>query len=383
MFRPDGNGAPRWVGNLKQYQFGLIDGTLDLVDKRQSGSRCPAPASFHATAESFWSEGQRVLRPMPSGTPASASDLPDGAIVEKGGAAQQLRKDNLQGAIDAQREDAVRAARWCPSDQSQRIYGRGGRVDPRREQRHHGQPATEHSMGRTATAARHLLGDDRRAPQHPRRRAALAPGGAELRRRRRGGLLRRERWILPRRRRQQDRHHGGAGNVVVHRARTLWLAQAPARRQRRLCTFPKPTARAPPRHRSVASEAKSYGMDGPIVRTMPVRQRRHVLDGGDDLSRRCAAAATASMHSMSRSRRRRLFMWRITGGSGDYAQAGADMVDAQAGCLQRPPATAPLVLIMGGGYDADEDKNLEKASTAGSAMWSTSSTGSLARVWQR
>jgi len=98
MFRPDANASPRWVGNLKQYQFGVINGALELVDKNNNAAVLAGAGFFKATAESFWTEDSVFFSALPSGTPPSASDRPDGAIVEKGGAAQQLRKKYEQGA---------------------------------------------------------------------------------------------------------------------------------------------------------------------------------------------------------------------------------------------------------------------------------------------
>jgi type IV pilus assembly protein PilY1 len=102
MFRPDANSAPRWVGNLKQYQLGLVNGALDLVDKNGNSAVLPGAGFFSSTAESFWTESSVFFAAAPSGTPPSASDKPDGPIVEKGGAAQQLRKKYEQGASSRQ-----------------------------------------------------------------------------------------------------------------------------------------------------------------------------------------------------------------------------------------------------------------------------------------
>lgn len=94
MFRPDGTGHPRWLGNLKQYKF-IQDSSGDLflgdsLDARavnaSTGFVSPAAVSFWTSASAFWANS-------PSGTPASANDSPDGEVVEKGGAAEQVRKD--------------------------------------------------------------------------------------------------------------------------------------------------------------------------------------------------------------------------------------------------------------------------------------------------
>jgi type IV pilus assembly protein PilY1 len=93
VFRPDGSAAPRWIGNLKQYKM-LYDATTDSLELGDSlgnpalnaatGFFLPAAVSYWSKASSFWVNG--LL-----GTPPSASDLPDGEIVEKGANAELLR----------------------------------------------------------------------------------------------------------------------------------------------------------------------------------------------------------------------------------------------------------------------------------------------------
>jgi type IV pilus assembly protein PilY1 len=98
MFRPDSTGNPRWLGNLKQYQLGLRNGVLDLLGTDGKTAISTDGSFFAATATSFWSESSVFFSQKPSGTPLSISDFPDGAIVDKGGAAQMLRKINLDNA---------------------------------------------------------------------------------------------------------------------------------------------------------------------------------------------------------------------------------------------------------------------------------------------
>lgn len=97
MFLPDGNAAPRWYGNLRQYQFAYDQptDTLRLVDSlgqaaisASSGFIVPDAVSFWTTPSSFWVNA-------PAGTPLSGSDSPDGEVVAKGGAAQVLRESIL------------------------------------------------------------------------------------------------------------------------------------------------------------------------------------------------------------------------------------------------------------------------------------------------
>lgn len=92
QFRPDPNANPRWPGNLKPYQIVLdangnpilADRNKDGVENTKKGFLLPDKTSFWSTASTYWAFD-------PIGSPASASDAPDGAMVEKGGAAQRLR----------------------------------------------------------------------------------------------------------------------------------------------------------------------------------------------------------------------------------------------------------------------------------------------------
>ena len=96
-FRPDGRFSPRWLGNLKQYELKLLsDGSLDLVGR--DGKTAVLDEFFNPLAKSFWTTDSAFFAQSPSGTPPSPSDAPDGALVDKGGAAQRLRMTNLQGA---------------------------------------------------------------------------------------------------------------------------------------------------------------------------------------------------------------------------------------------------------------------------------------------
>src|SRR5574337_819777 len=76
----------------------MVNGKLDLVDRNGKSAVLAGSGFFSPTAESFWTESSVFFDAKPSGTPPSASDSPDGPIVEKGGAAQQLRKVYEQGA---------------------------------------------------------------------------------------------------------------------------------------------------------------------------------------------------------------------------------------------------------------------------------------------
>jgi Tfp pilus tip-associated adhesin PilY1 len=120
MFRPDSQGTPRWLGNLKQYQFSydattqnlfLSDAVgIDAISGAGTGFLSPNAASFWTCSNSarnpaiiapydtlaycntdpakgFWQNGSNGI--------GLAYDLPDGEVVEKGGAAQMLRLANF------------------------------------------------------------------------------------------------------------------------------------------------------------------------------------------------------------------------------------------------------------------------------------------------
>lgn len=93
VFRPDADASPRWPGNLKLYKVGydastfagrLEDKNSQPIENSSTGFINPDVVSFWTTPSTFWNFS-------PSGTPASGSDSPDGAVVEKGGAGQRLR----------------------------------------------------------------------------------------------------------------------------------------------------------------------------------------------------------------------------------------------------------------------------------------------------
>jgi type IV pilus assembly protein PilY1 len=113
MFRPDGSGQPRWLGNLKEYKF-ILDattGAISLADAKTPPSEAVNPATgfISPAAWSFWSRrGDNVAGTgwpakdfwvnNTAGTPPNGSDAldathGDGEVVEKGGAGEMLRID--------------------------------------------------------------------------------------------------------------------------------------------------------------------------------------------------------------------------------------------------------------------------------------------------
>lgn len=111
MFRPDPDGKPRWMGNLKRYQLIANGVNVDLGDalganaiNLQTGFVAECAASYWTTdSGSYWSDVP--VNPVPSSTCTAFptvggltgsrwSDLPDGPTVEKGGVAEVIRKGN-------------------------------------------------------------------------------------------------------------------------------------------------------------------------------------------------------------------------------------------------------------------------------------------------
>ena len=95
MFRPDGNALPRWVGNLKQYQFvyNTTTDTLKLADSALVPAVSPTTGFIDSGATSFWTAPSSFWINVETASSGrySRSDAPDGEVVEKGGVAQWLR----------------------------------------------------------------------------------------------------------------------------------------------------------------------------------------------------------------------------------------------------------------------------------------------------
>jgi type IV pilus assembly protein PilY1 len=93
QFRPDKFNRPRWDGNLKLYQLAVdpATDTVFLADANNAPAQSPASGFISSSAQSFWTHSSSFWSFKPSGSPASASDAPDGEVVEKGAVAQLLR----------------------------------------------------------------------------------------------------------------------------------------------------------------------------------------------------------------------------------------------------------------------------------------------------
>lgn len=93
VFRPDADGLPRWMGNLKKYQLGLNQATGEVYLADADGRRADSAVTgfVHDRARSFWSHDSNFWDGFNPEVYRHSSDSPDGDVVEKGGVAQQLR----------------------------------------------------------------------------------------------------------------------------------------------------------------------------------------------------------------------------------------------------------------------------------------------------
>ena len=134
-FRPDSTASPRWTGNVKQYQLGFdAGGNIVLTDSTQDISGTvtsvtnPITGAITDDAVSFWTtntptraDGSSVSdwpldgfwRNSPEGA-GFGLDSPDGELVEKGGAGQLLRIDNLLNS-DSRVVYTCNSAGGCPT----------------------------------------------------------------------------------------------------------------------------------------------------------------------------------------------------------------------------------------------------------------------------
>lgn len=356
MFRPDADAAPRWVGNLKQYQLGMVNGVLDLVDKNGKPAVLAGAGFFSPLADSFWTEDSVFFDALRSGTPPSASDRPDGPIVEKGGAAQQLRKAfeqsaagrNVKVLVGTVLQDLPSNAAFSPFtlDEVKWIRGENNVSTGAGAERLNGSylnAGVTTALG--STGARHSIHGD---VLHSRPIALnygngdvvvyygandgffRAVDGSKT-----GSMGGNELWsfIAP-------EHYGlitrlRTGTPTIHLPETNGSGG----------TITAPSGSAP----------KSYGMDGPIG-----VYARYGSGGGSVTqaviypTMRRGGQGVYAFDVTSKTAPSRL--WNISGGSGDYAKLAQTWSMPKPVVISSSTASAPI-LLMGGGYDPSEDSN--------------------------
>ena len=131
MFRPDLQGLPRWMGNLKQYQFGVdtSSGSIQLYMADATGAHALSSSGtgfISPNAISFWTSENLTTLPdsiggfwinHPQGV-GLGLDSPDGEVVEKGGAGQQIRLANLEDDYTANPSSPRNVYTYCPGGTS-------------------------------------------------------------------------------------------------------------------------------------------------------------------------------------------------------------------------------------------------------------------------
>ncbi|MES2992542.1 MAG: PilC/PilY family type IV pilus protein [Pseudomonadota bacterium] len=366
MFRPDGNASPRWVGNLKQYQFGMVEGVLDLVGKDDKSA--VGAGFFTSTAKSFWTEDSVFFAAMPSGTPLSASDFPDGSIVEKGGAAQQLRKKYLQGA-STRNVQMLSGTSLVPFDTTSGftaaevswIKGENNvTAGDGMEQFNGSYSLSGVTTALGSTGARHSIHGD---VLHSRPVALnYGDGDVMVYYGANDGFLRavngnktgttagQEIWsfIPPESYPLITRLRNA--NSLLHLPETDSSG----------ATVPVPTVVSP----AVAKAPKSYGMDGPIG----VYAR--YAAGGSSITEAIIYPTMRrggrSVYAFDvKSKTTPLLKWRIQGGTGSYVKLAQTWSMPKPVVFNSSEAKAPIV-IMGAGYDPLEDTNSSSATDDGS-----------------
>jgi Tfp pilus tip-associated adhesin PilY1 len=108
MFRPDESGLPRWHGNLKRYQIVLDSASNTILGDKNRNNALSSSGFFGPCAESFWTTDSGSYWAFSAAAAGQCttiagsanSDLPDGGLVEKGGAAEVLRKGNNPPTTD-------------------------------------------------------------------------------------------------------------------------------------------------------------------------------------------------------------------------------------------------------------------------------------------
>lgn len=372
MFRPDANFSPRWVGNLKQYQLGVVGGELTLVDRYNK----PAlfEGVFSATAQSFWTKDSVYFTGAPMGSPATASDGPDGAIVDKGGAAQRLREANLKGSSDRK----LYTLPSSPSDGTSlsahpykasflsALVGSDDEINWVRGENNVSGLYSKTNLGPEQLTGYYLDG------------ITPSPLGASGARHSIHGDVLHSRPVAL----NYGKDSGGADRVIVYYGANdgifravngskaddaggseLWgfippehypllkRLRAGAKKLHLPETDEFGNTKAPP---DATSAPKEYGMDGPIgvyaLYESPTTLSKAYIYPTMRRGGRTVYALDVTLPDAPK------FKWKITGGSGDFAALAQTWSMPKAVVTKTTTVAAPI-LIMGGGYDPAEDQN--------------------------
>ncbi len=352
MFRPDAKAAPRWVGNLKQFQLAMVNGTLSLVDRNGDPAVGSDTGLFTATSQSFWTEPSVYFAQMPSGSPASASDSPDGSIVDKGGAAQRLREANLQNA----------------SSRNVKTLSGASLVDFTAASSGLSVDMVNWARGENNVAAG--AGMEALVGSYDNAGTATPLGSTGVRHSVHGDVLHSRPVAL---------NYGGGGVVVYYGSNDgffravdgkkvggggeLWSFVAPEhyalleRLRNGVPTvhLPETDAAGATVAAPLGTEPKPYGMDGPIGVYALYSDPNTVTKAWIFPTMRRGGRSVYAFDVTSKSAPS--YKWHIQGGAGDYAALGQTWSMPKAVVTSSADASRPPILIMGGGYDPAEDQN--------------------------
>lgn len=376
MFRPDGDSDPRWLGNLKQYELGYVNGAISMLDAK--GKPAVSGKFFSTAATSFWSADSVFFQLGQSGDPKSASDAPDGQIVEKGGVAFKLRSNHELGTRgqDSSRgkvrkvytlpaspgsgvslsatpfasSNSVVTAKFS-TDEINWIRGENnvsgeGAEDFNGSYRNASNVITE--LG--TTGARHSIHGDVVHSRPVALNYGSSSGEAEV--------------VV---------FYGandGHFRAVDGRKKAstggdeIWSFIAPEHydyfeRQRKL----EPNIVLPEINEfgnvvKADNVPKSYTMDGPVG--------VYARYSGDKVVEAIVYPSMRkggnSVYALDVSKRDDpKFLWKVTGGSGDYAKLGQTWSLPRAVVFSDKSEKPPVVLVMGGGYDMAEEQNTDNS----------------------
>ncbi len=123
VFRPDAIDRPRWLGNLKAYQLKAQTlnnvTTVFTVDADLNPAINSSTGFITSNAKSFWTSANQPtstywsFRSAAENGVGGSSDSPDGDLVEKGGAAQQLRARYFAAGVNAASPSPSRLLYTC------------------------------------------------------------------------------------------------------------------------------------------------------------------------------------------------------------------------------------------------------------------------------
>jgi type IV pilus assembly protein PilY1 len=353
LFRPDANASPRWVGNLKQYQLAMVNGTLSLVDQTGVPAVGADSGLFTATAQSFWTTPSVYFAQQPAGTPASASDSPDGNLVDKGGAAQRLREANLQSSV----------ARNV-------LTLSGGALVPFTAATAGGMSATEVAWVRGENNVAAGPGMEAMVGSYDNAGVPTPLGSTGVRHSVHGDVLHSRPVAL----------NYGSGGVVVYYGTNdgffravdgqkvggggeLWSFIPPDLfpLQKRLrdgtpeLHLPETDSAGATVAAPAGKAAKSYGMDGPIG-VFALYSDANTVDKAWIFATMRRGGKNVYAFDVS-NKNAPSFKWAIQGGAGAYSALAQTWSMPKAVVTKSDDATRPPILIMGGGYDPDEDQN--------------------------